>query len=79
MLALPFTTLQEAGSIAELIRMSMENTPLATQYGNILVTSSFGAAQFSEQSDTLEALLRDADAALYEAKRSGRNCVRLSH
>ncbi|WP_236346729.1 histidine kinase N-terminal 7TM domain-containing diguanylate cyclase [Paenibacillus plantiphilus] len=77
-LALPSASLREAGELAERIRTKLERSPLSTKYGTIKVTSSFGAAQYSEQSDTLEALLRDSDAALYEAKRAGRNCVRLA-
>ncbi|MBP1988785.1 histidine kinase N-terminal 7TM domain-containing diguanylate cyclase [Paenibacillus eucommiae] len=76
-LALPSTTLNEAGKFAEIIRTKLENTPLITRHGPITVTSSFGIAQSKEDSDTLESLLRDADAALYEAKKEGRNSVRL--
>ncbi|MCX7945649.1 MAG: diguanylate cyclase [Hydrogenophilus sp.] len=38
------------------------------------VTASFGVALLSPE-ETLEAWLKRADAALYQAKRSGRNCV----
>lgn len=41
--------------------------------GNI--TCSFGVAHFT-QGDTIDSLLRRADIALYEAKKSGRNCVK---
>ncbi|WP_246627926.1 histidine kinase N-terminal 7TM domain-containing diguanylate cyclase [Paenibacillus oenotherae] len=74
-LALPSATLREAGELAERIRTSLERTPLETVHGEIRTTSSFGAAQSFRPDDTLESLLRDADAALYEAKRGGRNRV----
>ena len=41
--------------------------------GNI--TCSFGVAHFS-QGDTVDSLLRRTDVALYDAKKSGRNCVK---
>ncbi|RED55546.1 histidine kinase N-terminal 7TM domain-containing diguanylate cyclase [Cohnella lupini] len=77
-LALPNSTLQEAGAIAESIRAKLEGTPLVTSHGQIVVTSSFGVSQSSEDGQSLQHLLRDADAALYEAKRSGRNRVGLA-
>jgi diguanylate cyclase (GGDEF)-like protein len=41
------------------------------------ITCSFGIAEW-ETGDTIDRLLRRADLALYEAKRSGRNCVVLA-
>ncbi|MGI4829910.1 MAG: diguanylate cyclase [Janthinobacterium lividum] len=43
-----------------------------------LVTVSIGAATYSRGSDGYEAMLQRADAALYEAKNAGRNCVVLA-
>lgn len=40
-------------------------------------TASFGVAEFAE-GDMLYDLMRRADNALYDAKKSGRNCVRLA-
>lgn len=42
------------------------------------MTVSLGVALASPTEVTLERLLQDADAALYEAKRSGRNTVALA-
>jgi diguanylate cyclase (GGDEF)-like protein len=39
------------------------------------LTVSVGLAGYPEDATTLEELLRRADASLYEAKRTGRNCV----
>ena len=42
------------------------------------VTASIGIASFPEQGSRLEELIRAADVAMYQAKRSGRDQVKLS-
>jgi len=81
--ALPAAELAEATAVAERIRAALETTPFsANEDGErIDVTASFGVAAFgagetASGRDALESLLRDADAALYRAKRDGRNLVR---
>jgi two-component system, cell cycle response regulator len=66
--------LDDAVDLAERIRESVSK--LAIRVGNrtIGVTCSIGAAEW-EPGDTIDTLLRRADAALYEAKRTGRNRV----
>jgi two-component system cell cycle response regulator len=66
--------LDDAVDLAERLRESVSN--LAIRVGNrtIGVTCSIGAAEW-EPGDTIDTLLRRADAALYEAKRTGRNRV----
>jgi two-component system, cell cycle response regulator len=66
--------LDDAVDLAERIRESVSK--LAIRVGNrtIGVTCSVGAAEW-EPGDTIDTLLRRADAALYEAKRTGRNRV----
>ena len=66
--------LDDAVDLAERFRESVSN--LAVRVGNrtIGVTCSIGAAEW-EPGDTIDTLLRRADAALYEAKRTGRNRV----
>lgn len=39
------------------------------------VTCSFGVTEFIPETDTLSTLIERADAALYDAKAKGRNCV----
>ena len=74
-LVLPGTNLTGARALAEKIRKSLEDLPLATPEGTPLqVTASFGAACFPAQS-SVEDLVAAADAALYEAKRTGKNRV----
>jgi len=66
--------LDDAVDLAERFRESVSS--LAIRVGNrtIGVTCSIGAAEW-EPGDTIDTLLRRADAALYEAKRTGRNRV----
>jgi diguanylate cyclase (GGDEF)-like protein len=78
LLLLAETTLQEATSIAERVRATIAATPLTLADGRqIALTASLGVASTETSGErTLEALVRDADAALYRAKAAGRNCVR---
>ncbi len=55
-------------SIAELALVSTDGVPFA-------ITASFGVATVPPHHPTVEALLDVADAALYDAKRGGRNSV----
>jgi diguanylate cyclase (GGDEF)-like protein len=67
----------QAMSAAEVIRQRIEEYPFegeATQ-PNGRVTISGGVACFPDDADDSVELLRNADAALYEAKNSGRNRV----
>jgi diguanylate cyclase (GGDEF)-like protein len=73
---LPETTLEQAMTIGERVRSAFENEELQVAGASIEPSVSVGVAAVSASSRaTLEDLLRDADAALYEAKRSGRNRV----
>ena len=59
--------------VAERIRFVVGESWLPTEtFGNIAVTVSVGATR-AVAGDTLESAIARADAALYEAKRSGRN------
>jgi diguanylate cyclase (GGDEF)-like protein len=74
--ALPQTDLDGAYNFAERVRKRIEalELPLLEGDGVLKVTASFGAASLaaSPQSDK-EGLVAAADAALYRAKRSGKN------
>jgi diguanylate cyclase (GGDEF)-like protein len=74
-LVLPGTNLTGARALAEKIRKNLEELSITTPEGMPLkVTASFGAACFPAQ-PTVEALVAAADAALYDAKRTGKNRV----
>jgi diguanylate cyclase (GGDEF)-like protein len=70
---LPRTDLDGAFTIGERIRLAVEQLeiPRLDQGGSLRVTASVGVAS-SDSGDT-EALVSDADAALYAAKREGKN------
>lgn len=74
--ALPQTDLDGAYNFAERVRKRIEELelPLLDGDGVLKVTASFGAASlaYAAQSDK-EGLVAAADAALYRAKRSGKN------
>ncbi len=66
--------LDDAVDLAERIRESVSKLVIRVGNRTIGVTCSVGAAEW-EPGDTIDTLLRRADAALYEAKRTGRNRV----
>jgi diguanylate cyclase (GGDEF)-like protein len=72
---LPGVQRQEATWIAETLRAAVEVLPIHTPQSQINVTISVGVAVFPEHGRSPEELLATADAALYEAKESGRNRV----
>lgn len=73
-LLLPETPETDAANLAERLRMSIGALCLDTPDGAITATVSIGISQARDGADTA-VLLKQADMALYEAKRSGRNCV----
>jgi diguanylate cyclase len=76
-IALPNTSLWNAQSLAETLRATIARKRLHNRASNQdlgAITMSFGVAEF-EAGMTGEALFHEADAALYDAKRSGRNKV----
>ncbi|MCG5239783.1 PleD family two-component system response regulator [Azospirillum doebereinerae] len=74
---LPDTDGEAALIVAERLRQRIADTPftVSTDVGEIRVTVSIGISVGGRLGDTAEGLIRRSDEALYEAKRSGRNCV----
>ena len=76
-IVLPRTTLRDAKTLTEQIRLELESTKLVVKDGGRplgKITSSFGVALLTPSEDG-ESLLQRADAKLYEAKNTGRNRV----
>lgn len=73
---LPETTLPDAVAIAERIRKAIKE--LVVVFGEIELrcTVSLGVAEFvAERVDTTDKIIHDADEALYQAKKNGRDQV----
>jgi diguanylate cyclase (GGDEF)-like protein len=76
LLILPGTDADGAVRLAQRIREHLADTNLLSSDGlPIWVTASFGVAEAQEESGPAD-LVAAADAALYEAKRSGKNRIR---
>ncbi len=73
-LLLPETELAPALQLCERLRRKVESRPVETDGDPIKITVSVGVADF-QQNRTLEEIIAQADAALYTAKRNGRNQV----
>jgi diguanylate cyclase (GGDEF)-like protein len=75
---LPQTGTEGAARLAERVRVAIEalEIPLLEGEGTLQVTASFGVATLTgEQGADQDALVAAADAALYRAKRAGKNRV----
>jgi diguanylate cyclase (GGDEF)-like protein len=77
-LLLPETTAAEGVVLAERLRSAV--TELAVQHGGVTIafTCSIGVAEQGSTTDSMNALLNAADAAMYRAKAEGRDRV-VSH
>jgi diguanylate cyclase (GGDEF)-like protein len=74
---LPETSKEEALIVCERIRKSVAMTPMVDEKENTVGTISvtIGLASFPEDADTKDDLIDNADKALYQGKRAGKNCI----
>ncbi|MAA96165.1 MULTISPECIES: sensor domain-containing diguanylate cyclase [unclassified Arsukibacterium] len=71
---LPDTPLDGAIEVAKRICRRVAATPIAYKQQNLMTSVSVGVSQFSS-ADSADDLIQQADLALYQAKRNGRNQV----
>jgi diguanylate cyclase (GGDEF)-like protein len=75
---MPETTRDQAQMVSERLRQAVERTPFILPSGEVIsVTLSAGLAARSKGEDSATLLSR-TDIALYEAKKGGRNLVKLA-
>ncbi len=75
-LILPETSPEGAEAVAQRYRRAIRELAIEHEGQIVKVSASFGVASYpSNSADTLEHLVRAADAALYQAKELGRDCV----
>lgn len=74
-LMLPQLPPTQALQRAEQLRSAVQNHGFVTERGTLHITLSVGVASFPQHGRTPEALLHQADQALYQAKHNGRNQV----
>lgn len=75
-IALPHTSSDGALTVAERLRERIANVKVAEMSTEVQVTASIGLANYSkDRHQNYKDLIRDADAALYQSKRNGKNRV----
>jgi diguanylate cyclase (GGDEF)-like protein len=77
LLLLPMSTSQESMQVAERIRLTVQDTPISFNHEDLSITVSIGV-YVAGQIHNFQDAIAHADAALYEAKNSGRNRVCLA-
>lgn len=73
---LPDTNLLQALTCAERIREAISHAKMEGPKGSLSLSVSIGVAQRTEDINNWSELLFISDAALYDAKASGKNCVK---
>lgn len=76
-LLLPDASLDAAYEVVARLHLAIGACRVSTIKGDVSVTASFGLASVDPNDMDLETGIRLADEALYEAKNSGRNCIKV--
>lgn len=74
-IVLPDTDEKGSKELANRLRKIVMENPLENEKRKIELTLSLGTATFRDQVDSIQ-IVQDADTNLYDAKNSGKNCVR---
>ncbi len=70
---MPHASLDDAQHLAERIVARISQTPLRLHEHTVRLTTSLGIAHFPTHADNAEDLVAHADAAMYQAKHTGKN------
>lgn len=74
-LLLPDTSLEKAQAVAERMRKELEAATMLKDGKPVRMTATFALSAVRKDDSGIQDSIRRADEALYEGKRSGRNCV----
>ena len=76
---LPESNMEQAAFVAERVRQKIEKNFFTGGRGlQLQLTASFGVATFPMHAQSPQQLVACADAAMYDAKAAGKNCVRFA-
>ncbi|WP_100642592.1 sensor domain-containing diguanylate cyclase [Alteromonas facilis] len=76
---MPHIALEEAATIAERLRSNIAEKVFHLESSRLTFSISLGVACTEQQGYSLDALVKAADDALYEAKNAGRNAVKMAN
>jgi diguanylate cyclase (GGDEF)-like protein/PAS domain S-box-containing protein len=74
-IAFPHTPVSGAAESVERIRAVLEQASFRENAKSYHVSCTAGVAEFSPEHATVDDMIHEADMALYEAKKQGRNCL----
>ena len=77
-ICLPQTDLDNARTVAERLRLRIEEGVVQDAGAEIRVTASIGLSEVGAEENEVTAALSRADEALYSAKENGRNRVQVA-
>ena len=76
-LILPQTNIDDAFKLSQRVRKNVEELSIDCSAGEIKVTISIGLTEWNTEDKNINDAIKRADIALYEAKDSGRNAVKI--
>jgi len=77
MIILPETNQEEALKVAKRIRSTVAENTFKTKKGSVKITVSIGVSEYGENNPASNEFIESADRTMYDAKKAGRNCVRV--
>jgi diguanylate cyclase (GGDEF)-like protein len=74
---MPETNLQNATLAMNRLRELLEAKTFNIENNNFKITASFGVSSFLQKPPDMDEIIKQADSAMYSAKRDGKNCVKI--